>query len=650
MKKKFLIVAAAFISSQLSAQVDQTGRQQDTSVLDEVVITANKYPNKTSLTGKVVTIITKEQLERSAGKDLSQVLTEQAGVYIGGANSNAGKDKSLYLRGARVDHTLITIDGVPVYDPSGIGSNFDIRNLSVDLIDRIEILKGSQSTLYGSDAIAGVINIITKKAGIKPLAGNGLLSYGSNSSIRANAGINGKTGVIDYNLSYSLYDTKGINEAISTTPNADKDAYQQNSLQAGLGLQAGKNIRIQPYIRFNRVDGDIDQGSFTDELDYTYTQKSYQAGVKNEFEFGKSKMNLLYNYNHIERLYIDDSIKSQNGFDKYSRGTYAGREHFIDAYITTPVGNGSSKFTGGVDFRTSNTDQEYSSVGFFGPYATKYSSDSLHHNQLGLYAALNINAKAGFNIELGNRLNIHSAYGSNYVFNINPSYLVNRQFKLFANLSSSYRTPSLYQLLSEYGNRDLQPESALTIEAGLQYFSADNKFMGRITGFVRNVKDAIAFQSKYINQDKQKDHGVELELTCKPTKNISLKAFYSFVDGEITTVQNGKDTTYFNLIRRPKNSAGLNAGMKVKERLFVSSNLSWFDKRKDAYFDAATFQTVNVTLDSYMLLDVYAEYAFLKNKLKVFVDLRNVSGSKYSETAGFNTLGFNGYGGVRFNF
>src|SRR5205814_1295066 len=117
----------------------------------------------------VLTVITRQQLERSGGKDLSQVLSEQAGIYIGGANSNPGKDKSIYLRGARVDHTLITIDGVPVYDPSGIGANFDIRNLSIDNIERIEVLKGSQSTLYGSDAIAGVINIITRKASSKKI-------------------------------------------------------------------------------------------------------------------------------------------------------------------------------------------------------------------------------------------------------------------------------------------------------------------------------------------------------------------------------------------------------------------------------------------------------------------------------------------------
>ena len=638
--KKFFVVAAIMIGSQLQAQ-------QDTSLLDEVVITANKYPNKTSLTGKVITIITREQLERSGGKDLSQILTEQAGIFIGGANSNAGKDKSLYLRGARVDHTLITIDGVPVYDVSGIGSNFDIRNLSIDQIERVEILKGSQSTLYGTDAIAGVINIITRKAGVKPFGATGLISYGSNHNFRGNAGINGKNGVLDYNLSYSHLNTKGINEAISSSANADKDGFQQTSIQAGLGFQLIKNVRVQPYFRFNKIEGDIDQGAFTDELDYTYTQKSYQAGLRNEFSFGKTKLNVLYNYNHIDRLYVDDSVKSRNGFDTYSRGSYQGGEHFVDAYVTIPFGNSSSRFTGGADFRTSNTDQEYAYIGFFSDTTLLKNKKQ---NQTGLYAAVNLNAKSGFNLELGNRMNIHSENGSKYVFNINPSYLLKKQFKLFANLSSGYRIPSLYQLFSEYGNIELEPESSITGEAGVQYFSAGNKFMGRVTGFLRNVKDAIAFQSGYVNLDKQKDHGAELELSFQLINNVSLKAFYSFVDGKITTKQNGKDTTFFNLIRRPKHSAGLNAGIKINDKIYASTHLAWFGQRKDAYFDAMTFQTVNVTLASYLLIDIYAEYALYKNKIKIFADLRNVANSKYNETAGFNTLGFNGYGGVRFNF
>jgi len=157
----------------------------------------------------------------------------------------------------------------------------------------------------------------------------------------------------------------------------------------------------------------------------------------------------LYNYNNIDREYIDDSTKSRNGYDIYSRGMYKGNEHFIDAYAHFTI-NDKIKLTTGVDFRSSVSDQDYLSIGFFGPYKTQYSRDSLNQNQLALYAAMNFNSSCGFNIELGNRLNIHSEYGSRDVFNINPSYLINKQVKLFANFSSVSITPSLYQLFSAY--------------------------------------------------------------------------------------------------------------------------------------------------------------------------------------------------------
>lgn len=647
MRKTFFVLAAIVFSNSIKAQ-------QDSASLDEVVITANKYPNKTSLTGKVVTIITKDQLEKNGGKDLAQLLTGQTGVYIGGANSNMGKDKSIYLRGASVQYTLITIDGVPVYDASGIGSNFDLRNISVDQIERIEILKGSQSTLYGSDALAGVINIITKKDFTKKIEAKGLLSYGSNHSFKVNAEVGGKSGAVDYSAGHSYFHTKGINETISSIANADKDGYTQNSTRLSLGIRAAKNIRFQPYVRYADIKGDMDQGAFVDELDYMYRQKNLQLGFKNEWKFSKSSLNVLYSFSTIKRLYIDDSVKSQNGFDTYSKGDYEGKEHFADAYITTAL-NKLLKLTAGADFRASASNQEFISISSW-PFHTQYGWDSLKQQQTGLYAALNINTAKGFNVELGNRLNFHSKYGSNDVFNINPSYLVKNTVKLFANFSTAYRTPSLYQLFSEFGNKDLKPETAATTELGVQYFSKDHRFSGRVTGFFRTIKDMMffytnpsTFKSQYINQDKQKDHGVELELQYKPGKHISLKGFYSFADGKINTVVNGKDTSYFNLLRRPKNSMGINAGIAINKNLFVSTSFSWFDKRKDAYFDNTTFQTVNVSLSSYALWDVYMEYCFEKLKCKVFADFRNITNSKYNETAGYRTLGFNAYAGLRFS-
>ena len=648
MKKKIFIAAAVLISSYAQAQ-------DSTKLLDEVVITATKFPLKTSATGKVLNVITQEELQKAGGRDITQLITEKTGVYINGFNSNIGKDKSVYVRGANPAFTLITIDGIPVYDASGIGGNFDLRNMAIDNVERIEILKGSQSTLYGSDAIAGVINIITKKGGTKALGVNGLASYGSNNTFRGNMGVNGTKDKIDYSVNYSNTTTKGINETISV--NGDRDGYTQNSLQANIGFKATNKVYLQPFFRYTQVNGDIDQGAFTDEQDYTYKQKSTQLGIKTAVDLKKGKLNILYSHNIIDRVFIDDSIKSRNGFDAYSKGAYKGKEHYIETFAGIDL-NKTVKLTVGGDFRASNSDQLYSSIGFFGPFKTALGKDSLKQNQVGLYAAANIATQKGFNIEFGNRLNIHSEYGSNYVFNINPSYLINNKVKLFTNLSSGYRVPSLYQLYSEYGNKQLKPEASLNTELGVQYFSKNNSFNARAVYFKRTIKDVIffyfnstTFQAQYINQDKQKDNGLELEAAYTGVKNLSLKGFFNFVDGNISTKTGaGKDTTFFNLLRRPKTSFGLNIGYQVTKQLYVSTNIAAFGKREDAYFDNTTFTTKYVTLQNYALLNLYTQYSFNKNKVTVFVDVRNILDSDYIEVSGYNALGTTFFGGVSFNF
>lgn len=653
MKRHFFVLAAVIFSNQLLAQ-------QDTALLDEAVITANRYPVKTSLTGKVITVISRAQLEQSGSKDLAQVLSEQAGVSIAGANSNIGKEKSVYLRGGYIAHTLITIDGIPVYDPSGIGGNFDIRNLSLAQIERIEILKGSQSTLYGSDAVNGVINIITVTGTVGQQIKNKLqagLSYGSYDTWRVQAGVNGAAKKMQYNSSYSWVKSRGMNEAVDqgNYPNTDRDDYAQHNFQAGLGFQPVKGLSIKPFVRYSTINGSIDQGAFTDELDYAYNQKSFQAGVRSEYSWKKHTLTLLYNLNEVNRKYTDDSVKSRNGFDTWAEGSYKGTEHYADLFWVMKQ-NARLRFSGGLDFRGSVSDQTYNSVGFFGPYGTVYGKDSLRQQQGSAYAAVNWNSPSGFNLEAGSRLNLHSEYGPFPVFSLNPSYLWKQKVKFYANLSSAYRTPSLYQLFSEYGNADLQPESAITFEAGAQIYSG-KKWTMRATGFNRRVKDimffyynASTFQSQYINQDRQHDYGIELEGQWQINSTSSLRAWYTWVDGKISTVTNGKDTSYFNLLRRPRSSAGVQGSTRIGKKLLLNSNLQWNGKRQDAYYDNNSFSTVNVTLDAYLLWNLYAEYPFYHNKLTVFADLRNITNSRYTEISGFNTARFNAYTGVRFNF
>jgi vitamin B12 transporter len=141
---------------------------QDTAkTLNPVVITATKYPVKQNQTGKVVTVVTKEQIEKSSGRTVGQLLNEQAGITISGALNNPGSNQTVYVRGASSGRALILIDGIPVNDPSLINNEFDLNLISLNDVERIEICRGAQSTLYGSDAIAGVINILTTKNDIK---------------------------------------------------------------------------------------------------------------------------------------------------------------------------------------------------------------------------------------------------------------------------------------------------------------------------------------------------------------------------------------------------------------------------------------------------------------------------------------------------
>lgn len=652
MKKKIFIAAAVIFSSSVKAQESADSIRN----LPDVSITANKYPAKTSLTGKVVGVITRQQLESAGGKDLAQVLTEQTGLYINGANSNAGKDKAVYLRGARSEHTLIMLDGVPLYDPSGIGSNFDIRYISVDQVERIEILKGSQSTLYGTDAIAGVINIITRKAPAKPIAFNSLLSFGSYNTVNGSASVYGKANKWDFTLQYAVQSEKGINEATDTIKMkpTDRDGFDRHSVYASIGFTPVSSIRIQPYFRYSLMHSKYDQGAFTDELDLENKSENIQTGIKSEIHFGKSMLNFTYNFSTIKRIYTDDSVQSRNGFAIYSKGDYRGQEHFADAFLLLPI-TAFLKLTYGIDFRRSTSDQTYNSISVFGPYKSEYGKDSLKQDQLGIYTALTANCKNGINAEVGGRYTHHSAYGSNMVFNLNPSYLWKQKMKVFANLSSAFRSPSLYQLYSEYGNRKLDPEKAISFEAGVQFFAFKKTLNVRATYFNRRVKDAIYFytdpntyQSIYINQDKQNDQGIELELSAQPVKPLMLKVFYSYVDGKISTKQNNKDTSFFNLTRRPRSSFGFNLAWQVNGSVSVHTGLTVTGKRTDITYDAF-YNPVTVNLKGYVLLNLYAEYAFMKKRLTVFTGLRNLTNTRYTEVYGFNTLGFNATGGLRCN-
>ncbi|MDX2302339.1 MAG: TonB-dependent receptor [Microscillaceae bacterium] len=627
------ILIAFFVVSLIApgAKAQKTSSMTDSTQLDEIVITASKIPLPLRETAKPVQMISKETIEQSFGKDLSQLLQEQAGIIINGAYSNPSTLKGVYVRGASSQYTLILLDGQPVLDPSSIGGVFDVRFFPIEQIERIDILKGSQSTLYGTDAIAGVINIITRKDAKKPIRLYGAASFGTLQTAEATLGLDGKKGKLDYNLSYQRNQTQGLSEAQDRdgAGDFDKDGLTQHAVQANLGLSPVAGLRISPYLRYTDYDADFDAEAFTDG-DNTFESEVINPGLQAKFEKEKFSLYADYGFTQTDRFF------KSAFFDN----TFKGRFHNADvfgSYRLMP----KLQVMGGLQFQhqqvTDNAGTvENPTINISSPYLTL-----LFRNLKGL------------NLELGARLNNHTLFGNQMTYSIAPAYKIWEGGRVFGSYTTGFKTPTLSELYGAFGaNENLEPQRSATWEAGLQFDLFKEKLQVTLTYFQREIKDIIIynFAIGYINQDRQEDYGLELDFSLKLDQKLRLRGNYSFIDGEVTTLNaTEQDTSYYNLIRRPKHSFSLGLDYELHPRVFISVQGHYFGKRIDYFFNPENFYTAEeVDLDAYLLLNLYSEYRMADHRVVFFVDLKNILDTNYTEIYGYNTLGFNIQSGIRF--
>ncbi len=598
--------------------------------LDEVVVTASRSPKKISEIGKVTRVITAEMLSRSQGRSLPEVLNNVAGLTIGGNGNNPGDIKSVFLRGASAANTLILIDGIPVNDASEISGEYNISAIAVDQVERIEILKGGNSTLYGSDAVAGVINIITKK-GAGKLTASLLATAGTYDTYKEMIGLNGMIGTTSVSFNASNLDSKGFSTAApgKGESNFDKDGFYQKSVSLNAGQQLSGKVLLQANFQANNNQAGLDNGAFSDAKDYTYSKSALLAGLGGKISIRKGTLNFNLSQNNVRNYYDNRGSITNN----------AGNITHLESNLNYAF-NRMIDIASGVSYRFAKTEQR-----------NRFSPPLFADNNIkSVFTSMFIRSNSGFQAELGGRLNDHSQYGENFTYTINPSYLFADRYKVFVNVSSAYRVPSLYQLFSQYGNLSLEPETSVTYEAGFDLNFMDNLNLS-LAYFKRDIDNVIDFGQirqgvfGYINQNNQKDKGFEIELGFKPSASLNLNAFYAYVDGEVTT----PTATIFNLFRRPKNSFGLNAGYDVSEKLSFNLIGKFTDKRKDRYFDSSTFKTIEADLDSYTMLDLYAQFK-PANRLALFTDVKNILDKQYVDFSGYTTKGINFNAGFRLEF
>lgn len=632
MKKNFIVVAAGLGLVQLvlpgNKAMAQTQRQDSVRALKDVVISTSKVNQKQSQTGKVVTVISRQEIERSSGKSVSQLLSEQAGIIVNGANANPGLNKSIYLRGADNKHTLILLDGILIYDPSNVGGAFDLRLLAVDQIDHIEIMKGGQSTLYGSDAVAGVINIITKKGAGESPSVSGVAAAGSYGTVKGNLGLSAQAKALSYNINYGHERSDGVSEAARPAGDNgyyDLDGYSQDAVNAQFGIKVNDDFTINPFARFLQGKYNYDDGGFADANNY-FTSKHLNIGTTASYRIlGKHFLNFNYSYENTDRSYVN----------QYGTSPFAGRLNFTELYYSHQISQ-HAKLLIGLDNRrerinAGTTDKVDSTANMLGAYA------SLFLNNIGNF----------FNLEGGGRYTHHTKFGSQWTYSVTPSFnvLKDDQLKIFGTVSTSFKAPDLSALYGQYGaNPALKAEHSQEFEAGASTSLFDGILKLRVDAYKRKVTNAIGYAAnRYINQDLQDVKGIEVEPTAT-IGNLTLRGYYTYFKGKAIT--SGKELDY--LYRRPANTLGLFAGYQATKRIYVSLNWRNYGQRYDLFFDNKTFANSLQSLKNYNLVDAYAEYKIFKD-LKMFVDVKNIFNEKYAELYGYTALGTNFNAGLSFN-
>lgn len=637
MNKNF-IRFSAFLALVTTCGYAQEKDSTKVNQLQEVVISDTKFAQSNEKSGKVITKISSNELQKKAGQSLATILSSVAGVEINGNQSANGKNLSYYIRGGKNQQVLILIDGNPVTDASGINFEYDLRLLPVDQVESIEIMKGAASTLYGSGAATAVINITLKKLSKKALQANAYVNIGSNNiatnhkyngqDFNQGFSVNGTVKKVNYLASLNSTETKGMSQIAEPTTdfNYDKDRFSRINYRSKIGFKATEKLVLDFFGNYDKVNNDydyvFDNTGFNDtNLNQSKTEQ-FRLGFSPKYTYAKGEFRLNSSFNKIQRNYQEyDSWTSA-----IQQSMYEARSVNVDAFNKYKF---SSKL-----YLVTGTNYQFHDMRSETPYST-IAKDSTKFNMIDPYFTGVYTSDFGLNINAGARLNVHSQYGNQLVYNVNPSFNFGKEIsvKILSSISTAFVTPSLYQLYSEYGTSTLTPEKNTTIESGFEIGLLNKKFTFNVVGFYREQKNSIGFDATYhyanvegLNRAK----GVETGINYAVSDKINLNANYTFTQ---------VDEALNRLI--PKHKVNGSVDFSVTKRLFFNANYQYVDARQDAFFDGNTYATIYTKLGSYQLVNALVKYELVQNRLSIFGTVTNILNEDFVENIGYSTRGRN---------
>lgn len=605
---KLLLLASVVVS------VPAVAQEADENV-EELVVTASRRPQPLSNVGASISVIGEEALVEGQYSFIADALQTLPGLAVN-TNGAFGGQTSISIRGADTSQTVILIDGVQLNDVSSPGGGFNFGTLDTNGIERIEVLKGPQSVLYGSDAIGGVVNIITKTGGEEGFGGGAYAEYGAFKSFRGGANVYGGNDAFGFNLSGGFSDIQGISKADARDGNGEKDGHENVTLRGRFTAKLGEEFELEAFGSYSDSETDTDSFGPTDGPDQSLSEE-YLFGARAHLDLLDGRFN---NTVSIEFSGIDRA--SVSAFGSFPG---KGRRFNLD-YLGVYTLSERLFLTAGA---------QHESV-----KAETVDPDSIDLNSVfGVLAYEN----AGFSVSGGVRYDDHETFGDATNGQLRAAYnFADSGTKIFANWGEGFKAPSINQLtyictfcgLTEPSS-DLRPEQSNAWEIGAeQALFGDDLKLG-LAYFNQKTKNLIIFDfaKGYANVDRARSRGIELSLDANVTDSVNLTASYAY--------NSAKDTLAdARLIRRPKHKLYAAASWGVTERL--STNIS-------ITHNGEILDTGAQTVDGWTTVDLRAAYQ-LKENVELYGRVNNLFDADYQVITGYGTPGIASYFGARVNF
>jgi vitamin B12 transporter len=538
------------------------------------------------------------------------------------------------------------INGVEMNDPISPTRAFDFSHLTPENIERIEVLRGPQSTLYGSDALGGVINIITRE-GSKAFKGSVSTEYGSFDTLSENVSVSGQKGPLSYSFAAGHLSTRGISSADSDLGNDERDGYENSTFSTRLGYALSSNLALDLVLRYTEANIDIDNGggAGADDINNTVdTDRLYgRAQATLELLDGLWEQKLSVSHTDIERVNDNDTDPAHPSNSLFS--TFEGELLKFDWQHNFYLAENNT-LTVGLETEEEKGESFSSSTSAFGTFVSEFGPESVRTNSL--YVQDQWDPVENLFLTAGVRTDDHEDFGSETTYRLAAAYLVEETgTKLRATFGTGFKAPSLYQLhaASSFvtGNPNLDPEESEGWDLGIEQTLLDDRVKLSVTYFDNDIEDLIQFDSAtstYLNVAEAETDGIETRLSAELLEGLETWVSYTY--------QHTRDkTTGLELLRRPEDKYQFGVTCVPTESTELEVVARHVGDRADSTF--VGFMPTRVELDSYTVVDVAASHE-LPGGLKLFGRIENLTDRDYQEVAGYGTPGIGFYGGLKLNF